>query len=109
MSRARGNIAEERACEHLRRKGFEIIDRNVNSRFGEIDVVALKGEVLHFVEVKSGSVYESAIQNITPTKLQRILRTAEVYMKKHHLSLAFCIDAVIVTPEAIETVENITL
>ncbi len=109
MSRAKGDLAEEQACEHLRKRGFSIIDRNVSSRFGEIDVIAMKDEVLHFVEVKSGITYESAIQNITPTKLDRVLKTAEVYMKRHRLTLDFCIDAVIITPKELELVENITL
>lgn len=109
MSRKKGNIAEERACEHLRQAGFEIIDRNVSSRFGEVDIIALKQEVLHFVEVKSGASYEIAIQNITPVKLGRILRTAEVYMKKHRLSVTFCIDAAVVIDDRVEMVENITL
>ena len=109
MSRARGDIAEEKAAQYLRENGFEIIDRNVSSRFGEIDIIALKSEVLHFVEVKSASTYALAMQNITPRKLQRFLRTVDVYLKKHRLEIVYSIDAVAVTPEAVELVENITL
>ncbi len=109
MSRARGDIAEERAAQYLRENGFEIIDRNVSSRFGEIDIIALKFEVLHFVEVKSAYSYELAMQNITPKKLQRFLRTVDVYLKKHRLEIDYCIDAIAVMPESIEMVENITL
>jgi len=109
MSRARGDIAEEKAVEYLRQNGFEIIDRNVSSRFGEIDIIALKSEVLHFIEVKSARSYELAMQNITPTKLQRFLRTVDVYLKKHLLEIDYCIDAIAVTPDATEMIENITL
>ncbi|RLA71663.1 MAG: YraN family protein [Epsilonproteobacteria bacterium] len=109
MSRARGDIAEEKAVEYLRKNGFEIIDRNVSSRFGEIDIITLKSEVLHFVEVKSARTYELAMQNITPRKLQRFLRTVDVYLKKHCLEMDYCIDVVSVTPEAIDLIENITL
>lgn len=109
MSRAKGDIAEEQACEYLRKRGFSIIDRNVSSRFGEIDIIAMKDEVIHFIEVKSGITYESAIENITPTKVDRILKTAQVYMKRHRLTLDFCIDAVIITPKQLGLIENITI
>jgi putative endonuclease len=109
MSRSKGNIGEERACDYLRSEGFEIIDRNVYSRFGEIDIIAMRGEVLHFVEVKSATHYDLAVQNITPTKIQRFLRTVESYQKKHQLDITWCMDAVIVTPEELTLLENITL
>lgn len=109
MSREKGNIAEEKACLFLLERGFSIIERNFYARFGEIDIIASKDDVLHFVEVKSGEDYELAIQNITATKLSRLIKTANVYMKKNTLDTAFTFDAVIVTPQEIEIVENITL
>jgi len=109
MSRAKGNLAEERACEFLINSSFTIIERNFYSRFGEIDIIATKDEVLHFIEVKSGLDYESAIQNITPQKLSRLIKTGNVYLKKNKLDVDFVYDAVIVTPKKVEIVENITL
>ena len=109
MSRVKGNLAEDKACEFLLNSGFFIVERNFYSRFGEIDIIATKDEVLHFVEVKSGLDYESAIQNITPQKLSRLIRTGDVYLKKNALDVDFVYDAVVVTPKAIEFVENITL
>ncbi|MCD6433339.1 MAG: YraN family protein [Sulfurimonas sp.] len=109
MSRAKGNLAETKACEFLDENGFMIVERNFYSRFGEIDIIALKNEVLHFVEVKSGLDYESAIQNITPRKLSRIIRTSNVYMKKNSLDVLYMYDAIVVTPKKVWHVENITL
>ena len=109
MSRAKGKLAEDKATLYLENIGFLIIERNFYSRFGEIDIIANKDEVLHFVEVKSGIDYESAILNITKSKLSKIIRTAQVYMKKNSLDVDFTFDAVIVTPKKIEFVENITL
>ena len=109
MSRFKGNIAEEKALVFLQESNFRIIERNFYSRFGEIDIIATKDNILHFVEVKSALEYELAIQNITPKKLSRIIKTGDVYMKKNGLDVAFVYDAVIVTPKAIEFVENITL
>lgn len=109
MSRAKGNIAEERASEFLLDMGFLIIERNFYSRFGEIDIIAIKDEVLHLIEVKSGDDYESAVQNITPRKLSKIIKTGYVYMKKSKLDILFVYDAIIVTPNKISYIENITL
>lgn len=109
MSRAKGNLAEDKACKFLFDDGFVVIERNFYSRFGEIDVIASKDEVLHFIEVKSGLDYESAIQNITPQKLNKFIKTVNVYIKKNALDVDYMIDAVIITPKNIEYVENITL
>lgn len=109
MSRAVGDAAEQRAVEFLRDNGFRIVDRNVSSRFGEIDILAMKGEVLHIVEVKSAPSFEQAANNITAQKVRRILMTAEAYMKKHRLDLDYVLDAVIVTGSHCELLENITL
>jgi putative endonuclease len=109
MSRTKGNLAEDKACEFLDENGFMIVERNFYSRFGEIDIIASKDEVLHFIEVKSGLDYESAIQNITPQKLSRFIKTTQIYMKKNSLDVDFVIDAIIVTPKGVEMIENITL
>ncbi len=109
MSRKKGDIAEQQAIIFLQNKGFKIIEQNFYSRFGEIDIIATKRGVLHFIEVKSGENYELAIQNITPRKLSRLIKTGNVYLKKNVLDIDFMYDAVIVTPQTIEMVENITL
>jgi len=109
MSRAVGDKGEDKAVVYLQKQGFSIVDRNVSSRFGEIDIIAMRDEVLHFVEVKSSYSYEIAVQNITPTKMRKFLRTVDVYMKKHQLDLTYSIDAVIVTPDEVTLIENITL
>ena len=109
MSRAKGNLAEDKACSFLYTKGFTLIERNFYSRFGEVDISASKGEVLHFIEVKSGLDYESAIQNITPSKLNKFIKTVNIYLKKNALNVDYMIDALVVTPKKIELIENITL
>lgn len=109
MSRAKGNIGEDKACSFLCENGFSVVERNFYSRFGEIDIIASKDEVLHFIEVKSGLDYESAISNITPKKLHKFIKTVHLYLKKNALDVDFMIDAVLVTPKDIELVENITL
>lgn len=109
MSRSKGTAAEEIACSYLRDNGFDIIDRNVHSRFGEIDIIALQEGVLHFVEVKSAERYDAAVQNLTPTKIERILKTIQSYMQQHQLDLDYSVDAIIVAAEKPYFIGNITL
>jgi len=109
VSRAKGNIAEDKAVIFLEENGYLVVERNFYARFGEIDIIATQDEVLHFVEVKSGEDYELAVQNLTPSKLSKIIKTAQLYMKKNNLDVSFSIDALIVTPEGIDFIENITL
>jgi len=109
MSRAKGNEAEELAKNYLYDKGYEIVEQNFYSRFGEIDIIALKENVLHFVEVKSGEDYEKAVQNITPTKLSRLIKTGDVYMKKNGTELDYMYDAIVVVGKKIWHLDNITL
>ena len=109
MSRAKGDIAEQKAVIFLSENGFKIIEQNFYSRFGEIDIIALKNDTLHFIEVKSGADYELAVQNITPAKIRKIIRTSDVYIKKHRYQNDFQYDGVIVTPDTISYIDNITL
>ncbi len=109
MSRAVGDVAETRAVAFLRSEGYRIVDRNVSSRYGEIDIIAMKGNVLHFVEVKSAPTYDQAVQNITPAKVRKILVTANAYMQQHRLDIDMVLDAVIVVGGNCELLENITI
>jgi putative endonuclease len=108
-TKAKGNLAEDRGCDYLRSNGYRILERNVYNRFGEIDIIALKENVLHFVEVKSAQSYEQAVNNITSSKLQKLNRTIQTYLQQKKFSLDYCIDALIVTDDTIEWIENITL
>jgi len=109
MSRQKGDFAETKACEFLYDDGFTILERNFYSRFGEIDIIATKDEVLHFIEVKSGDDYEKAIQNITKSKISKLIKTGDIYMKKNGFDCNYEYDAIIVTSEKIWHIENITI
>ncbi len=48
-----GQLGERLAAEHLERRGFQIIERNFRTRWGELDIVAFDGSTLAFCEVKA--------------------------------------------------------
>jgi putative endonuclease len=106
----KGKYAEQKACEYLNSQGFKIVEQNFFAKkIGEIDIIASKNETYHFVEVKSGLEYETAINNITKSKLSKIKRSADYYLQTKKLDVAFCIDAIIIVDEELEFLENITL
>ncbi len=109
MSKAKGDYFEDKAVEFLSSNGYFIVERNYYAKkLGEIDIIALKDEVYHFVEVKSGDTFE-AVYNITPSKLHKLLRSIQYYLKVKNLDVSYCVDAIIFAGEELEYLENITL
>jgi len=51
-----GALGEQLAAEHLVRRGFEIVERNYRTRWGELDIIAFDGRTLAFCEVKTRRV-----------------------------------------------------
>jgi len=82
--RAQGDAAEERACRHLEESGLTIVERNYRTKGGEIDIVALGGDVLVFVEVRSLEVpdFGTPEESVTPAKRRRIVGAARQYLSK---------------------------
>lgn len=110
MSREKGDFAEKKAISFLEDLNFKIVETNFYAKkLGEIDIIAKKNSIYHFCEVKSGSNYESAINNLTNSKLSKIKRSVDYYIQTKKLDVAFCIDAIIITDETIDFIENITL
>ena len=110
LSQHKGAASEKKACEYLTSLGFQIIEQNFFAKkLGEIDIIATYKNTYHFVEVKSGLDYESAVNNITPSKLSKIKRSVDYYLQSKKLNVDFCIDAIIVVDDELEFLENITL
>jgi Holliday junction resolvase-like predicted endonuclease len=91
-----GDIGENIACKFLMKRGFEIVEKNYLKKWGEIDIIARKGDKLHFVEVKSVTreslKYVSPAcparetdsyrpeDNLHPWKLKRLSRVIQTYL-----------------------------
>lgn len=91
-----GQIAEDTAAQYLEDSGYRIIDRNWKTKFCEIDVVASKDGVVHFVEVKyrSSDKYGSGFDYITPSKLRQMGFSAELWVSKQKYSGEYVLSAV---------------
>lgn len=106
-----GALGEQIACTFLRRKGFRIITVNYRKPWGEVDIIAEKEDTIRFVEVKafSGDIEMLSRESngyrpeeqIHAAKLQKIVRTAALYMENARDDREYQIDAVAVILDAI--------
>jgi putative endonuclease len=105
-----GDESETLATQFLEQEGFVILERNYFARkLGEIDIIAQKDDVLHFIEVKSGKADFDPVYNVTPAKLRKVINSAHYYMKSKKLDVAFSVDALIVRGDEVEFIESVTL
>jgi putative endonuclease len=100
-----GREGEAKAAAALEQAGMSIIARNVRGDSGEIDLVALDGEVVVFVEVKSWTAYgfEDLRFGINKKKQRRLIETAKNFLASHreYNGMALRFDVVFISPEAI--------
>ena len=99
-----GQLGEDIACQFLERKGFKILERNYRKPWGEIDIIAEKGDVVRFVEVKAVSreslpdisreMDYRPEEMVTPDKLRKVARTAVLYMENKKDKREYQIDVV---------------
>jgi putative endonuclease len=90
-----GKLGEDIAVTYLEKNGFDVKDRNYLKKYGEIDIVAERSGMLHFVEVKTVTSVEKAIdarkgryrveENISQRKLQRLGRVVHTYLENKGL------------------------
>ncbi len=107
--KAIGGEYEEMACDYLESKGFRIVERGYISPMGEIDIIAVMGDFICFVEVKGrgeNSLY-SPLEAVTHSKQKKIIKTAVSYIKKNGIALQPRFDVVAIDSDKnIEHIEN---
>lgn len=87
MSGTLGRFGESWAVGQLHRLGYEVVDRNVRFRGGELDIVAHEGGDLVFIEVKCrrSSAYGTPEESISARRYQRLVTAVEEYVTRHGL------------------------
>ena len=87
-----GALGESVAMEYLRRRGMQLVGRNITRKTGELDVIACEDDLLHIVEVKTlvtnefprtqdaEDVYDPSA-NLHAYKIRKVARTAEWYVQ----------------------------
>ena len=94
------------AQKYLKSKGFNILNNNYSSRYGEIDIVATKDECLVFVEVKfrKENSMVSGLESVDKRKQIKITKTALVYLSKFNKDVDTRFDVIEITDQNSEKV-----
>lgn len=79
-----GRASEERASRHLEDRGLIILERNLRSKAGEIDLVAFDNGILAFIEVRhrNSRRYGGAAASVNRAKQARLIRTAHYFLPR---------------------------
>jgi putative endonuclease len=82
-----GQLGERAAAKHLRRHGYLIIAHGERDQFGEIDLIAVDGRTVVFVEVKTRSAHDGGhpAEAVDADKQKRLTRAAAAYRRRHDL------------------------
>lgn len=98
----RGLWAETLAILYLMCKGYRPVARRYKTKYGEIDVVAVRGRTLAFIEVKARPSRTEGLEAITPKAQQRILQAAQHFAqrRKAYQNYVWRFDALVVSPRA---------
>ncbi len=110
--RKRGRYYESLACKFLEERDYKIVERNFKCSRYEIDIVALDGDTLVFVEVKGAKNTEFGhpALKVDGVKLRRIRECASEYLSKAKHPFRGCrIDVIAIVGERIEHIKGVPL
>lgn len=110
-----GRLGENKAVDFLKKKGFRLLERNYRCKLGEIDIIAMKGETLVFVEVRcrSSETFGLPQESVNWRKQSKIRRIAQQYLNarsEKDIKARFDVIAIMIDKEErlvkIEHIEN---
>lgn len=113
FNRKLGKLGEEMAAKYLLENGFQIIEANYSTKFGEIDLIAVKDDILRFVEVKlkKGDWFGTPEEMIGLNKIGKVKRMAEFYLLENpdiaKIYDAYSIDAVCIVVDHDNQIERL--
>ena len=95
-----GLSAEARAAAYLMAKGYRILARRFRTRYGEIDLVARRRNLVAFVEVKARASLDEAAYAVTPRQQRRIVDAAQAWLMAHpeHADFELRFDVMLIAP-----------
>lgn len=97
-----GHSGERLAALRLVLTGYRILARRYRTKLGEIDLIARRGDVVAFIEVKRRAELATGLEAVTPQAQLRIRRAAELYIMRNPAlaERALRFDVIVVTPWA---------
>jgi len=97
-----GHSGERLAALRLILTGYRVLARRYRTKVGEIDLIARRGDVVAFIEVKRRAHLAQGLEAVTPQARTRIRRAAELYLRRNPAlaERALRFDVMVVTPWA---------
>lgn len=105
-----GALGESIAQKFLENKRYKIIEKNYRNKYGEIDLVCQKDDILVFVEVKTrkGEEFGTPEDAFKKEKIKRLIKNAQGYFKKSKVMLKSRIDAICIVLDKDEKLKRIS-
>ena len=105
---AQGRDWEQAALRYLQRQGLTLVELNFSCKGGEIDLIMRDGDTLVFVEVRQRADrrHGGAAASITPAKIRRLVRAAQVYLQRLPHTPPCRFDVVAIDGEAFDWLRN---
>jgi len=105
--RNQGDQVEELACRYLEKQGLRLLEKNYNTRVGEIDLIMQdkrNSDTLIFIEVRyrKNQDFGGAAASVTPKKQQRIIKAALTYQQQHAPQSSMRFDVIAVEGDNME-------
>jgi putative endonuclease len=106
-----GSEGEQKAVDYLKKLKFKIIERNLATNFGEIDIVAEENKTIVFIEVKlrNNSMFGAPAEAVGARKQGKIIRSALEYVKRERIigkNMRFDVLAIGPEPGKIELIRD---
>lgn len=105
-----GRLGEQSASKYLAKKKYKIIEKNFTTKVGEVDLIALYGDLLVFIEVKtrSSTAYGNPAEAVDYNKQRKYVLLAEQYVFMHpeHNKRSIRFDVVEILNEQINHIEG---
>lgn len=103
-----GLEGEDKATSFLKKQGFKILKRNFHSKFGEIDIIATKAKILHFIEVKTTKGDYNAAERLNAKKYEKLLKTINYYILTQGVDQDYQLDLLCVQNDTFLFYQNIS-
>lgn len=103
-----GRAGEKQAAAYLKRAGYKILERNMRTPFGEVDIVAMRGDVIAFCEVKTrlSDDFGSPGEAVGPDKKRRYINAATMYTAKKYPDFVVRFDVIEIYMGELNHIEN---
>ncbi|MGA1846201.1 YraN family protein [Deferribacter abyssi] len=103
-----GKVGEKKAVKYLISKGYEIIEKNYRCKFGEIDIIARKDDVIVFVEVKTrkDNKFGYGFEAVDRKKINKIIKVAKRFLISRNIENPCRFDVISIDADTITHIEN---